>query len=138
MKYMTIICSLLVLNCTLLAQVKPYNLNNCVTKFSMEKTESTNAGYQFWFVNKTFTGDGKTLKLMVAAPGKGMHEEPHKHEEDKFFFILEGEAEFYLDGNTTKVGPYTSLYCPANVMHRIRNAGKTDLKYLVIRQYPLN
>jgi quercetin dioxygenase-like cupin family protein len=35
------------------------------------------------------------------------------------------------------VEPYTSLYCPSNVEHGIRNAGDTELKYLVIKKYEI-
>jgi mannose-6-phosphate isomerase-like protein (cupin superfamily) len=110
-----------------------YTLKNTVNTFSVDKLEKTEAGYQYWFVDKEFL-DGRTLKLSVVAPGKATHE-PHSHSEDEFFFVLEGKAEFYLDGKTTVVGPYTSLYCPSKSQHGIRNAGNTELKYLVIKKY---
>jgi quercetin dioxygenase-like cupin family protein len=55
--------------------------------------------------------------------------------EDEFFFVIEGTAEFYLDGKTKIVGTLTSLYCPSQVMHGIKNVGDTELKYLVIKKY---
>jgi quercetin dioxygenase-like cupin family protein len=112
---------------------KIYTIENCVTEFSMDKTTRTNAGYQFWFADKDFI-DGRTLKMSVVAPHSATHP-PHKHVEDEFFFVLEGTAEFYLDGKTKTAGPYTSFYCPSNVMHGIRNVGDTELKYLVIKKY---
>ena len=72
--------------------------------------------------------------MSVVAPHKSTHA-PHKHIEDEFFFVLEGTAEFYLDGKTITSGPYTSFYCPSNVMHGISNVGDTELKYLVIKKY---
>lgn len=110
-----------------------YTIENSVNTFSMEKAERTEAGYQYWFADKKFI-DGRTLKMSVVKPGKATHE-PHTHAEDEFFFVLEGKAEFYLDGKTVVVGPYTSLYCPPNSTHGIRNAGDTELKYLVIKKY---
>lgn len=112
---------------------KTYTIENSVNEFDMKKTEKTDAGYQYWFADKNFI-DGRTLKMSVVAPGKATHA-PHHHPEDEFFFILEGKAEFYLDGKTRVVGPYTSLYCPSNQEHGIRNAGDTTLKYLVIKKY---
>lgn len=112
---------------------KKYTIENCVTEFSMDKTIKTNAGYQFWFADKDFI-DGRTLKMSVVAPHSATHP-PHKHVEDEFFFILEGTAEFYLDGKTKTAGPYTSFYCPSEIMHGIRNIGDTELKYLVIKKY---
>jgi Mannose-6-phosphate isomerase len=113
-----------------------FNIENCVNEFSPDKTdkiEKTKAGFQYWFANKDFL-DGRTLKMSVVAPGMATHA-PHKHIEDEFFFILEGKAEFYLDGKTKIVGPLTSLYCPSNIEHGIKNAGETELKYLVIKKY---
>jgi len=127
---------------SLLAQNKPdsskvekqYTIENCVTEFSMDKAKKTQVGYQFWFVDPDFI-DGRTLKMSVVAPLSATHP-PHKHIEDEFFFVLEGNAEFYLDGKVKVAGPYTSFYCPSNVEHGIRNDGDTELKYLVIKNYP--
>ena len=111
-----------------------YTIQNCVNTFSREKAEETKAGYQYWFVDRHFAG-GKTLKMSVVRPRSATHA-PHAHPEDEFFFILEGEAEFFLAGETRTVGKNTSLYCPANVEHGIRNVGDVELKYLVIKRYP--
>jgi quercetin dioxygenase-like cupin family protein len=132
---------IIVLN-PLMAQTKPdsarvekqFTIENCVTEFSMDKAEKTKVGYQFWFADRDFI-DGRTLKMSVVAPHSATHP-PHKHVEDEFFFVLEGTAEFYLDGKTKVARPYTSFYCPPNVEHGIRNVGDTELKYLVIKKYP--
>ena len=113
-----------------------YTIENCINKFSIKKTESiekTAAGYQYWFVDPAFA-DGKTLKMSIVAPHSATHP-PHVHGEDEFFFILEGKAELYFKGQWTPAEPYTSFYCPSNVEHGIRNAGDTELKYLVIKKY---
>lgn len=112
---------------------KQFTIENCVTEFSMDKANKTQVGYQFWFADRDFI-DGRTLKMSVVAPHLATHP-PHKHAEDEFFFVLEGTAEFYLDGKTKVAGPYTSFYCPSNVEHGIRNVGDTELKYLVIKKY---
>ena len=112
---------------------KQFTIDNCVNTFSMDNTIKTEVGYQYWFVEKEFL-DGRTLKMSVVAPHKGTHA-PHNHAEDEFFFVLEGEAEFYLDGKTKIAGANTSFYCPANIEHGIKNVGDTELKYLVIKKY---
>lgn len=112
---------------------KQFTIDNCVSEFSMDKTIKTPVGYQFWFADRDFL-DGRTLKMSVVAPHSATHP-PHKHAEDEFFFVLEGTAEFYLDGKTKVAGPYTSFYCPSNVEHGIKNVGDTELKYLVIKKY---
>jgi len=114
---------------------KNFTIDNCVNEFSMDKVEKTKVGYQYWFADKDFL-DGRTLKLSVVAPHSATHL-PHKHIEDEFFFVLEGTAEFYLDGKTKTAEPYTSFYCPSNSEHGIRNIGDTELKYLVIKKYEM-
>lgn len=109
-----------------------YSIENCVNHFELDKATKTKAGYQYWFGDKNFTQEN-TLKMSIVEPGKSTHA-PHHHPEEEFFYILEGSASFYLDGKTVVVGPNTSLYCPSNAEHGISNAGKTDLKYLVIKK----
>ena len=111
-----------------------YRMADCVNEFTMSKIESTKAAYQYWFADKNFV-DGRTIKLSVVGPRLSTHA-PHAHPEDEFFFVLEGKAEFYLNGETKVAGPYTTFYCPSNVTHGIRNVGDSVLKYLVIKKYP--
>ena len=120
------------------AQTKPenntkYTLDNCISKFSMDKTVKTDAGYQFWYFDKNFA-DGKTLKLSVVGPHSATHA-PHTHPEDEMYYILEGKADVYLAGEWRAVEANTSFYCPSNVEHGIRNPGDKELKYLVIKKY---
>jgi mannose-6-phosphate isomerase-like protein (cupin superfamily) len=109
-----------------------YSIENCVNHFELDKATKTKAGYQYWFADKNFTQEN-TLKMSIVEPGKSTHA-PHHHIEEEFFYILEGTAEFFLDGKTVVAGPNTSFYCPSNMEHGISNAGKTDLKYLVIKK----
>lgn len=110
-----------------------FTIENCVSKFDPNNIDSTKVGYQFWFVDKEFL-DGRTLKMSVVKPHAATHA-PHSHAEDEFFFVLEGTAEFYLNGETKVAKPYASFYCPPNSMHGIRNIGDKELKYLVIKKY---
>lgn len=116
--------------------IKKFTIENCVNSLDLNNTIPTKVGYQYWFADKDFL-DGRTLKLSVVAPHQSTHP-PHSHEEDEFFFVLEGTAEFYLNGETAVAGPYTSFYCPSNSEHGISNVGDTELKYLVIKKYNIN
>ena len=109
-----------------------YTIENCVNHFEIDKATKTKVGYQYWFGDKNFTQEN-TLKMSIVEPGKSTHA-PHHHVEEEFFYILEGTAEFYLDGKTKIAGPNTSFYCPSNMEHGIKNVGNTDLKYLVIKK----
>lgn len=110
-----------------------WTIKNCVNQFSMDKAIPTKAGYQYWFADKDFL-NGRTLKLSVIKPHDSTHP-PHKHAEDEFFFVLEGKAQFHLNGDSVIAEPYASFYCPSMSIHSISNAGDTELKYLVIKDY---
>lgn len=115
-------------------QAPAYNIENSVKAFSMDAIEKTTGGYVHWFFDKAFA-QGRTIKLSVVGPRVASHA-PHRHEGHEFFFILEGEAELFLEGQTRRVGPQTALYCAPNSLHGIKNAGDGELKYLVIKDYP--
>jgi mannose-6-phosphate isomerase-like protein (cupin superfamily) len=114
-------------------QNKSWTIDECVNEFNLKDTIGTNIGYQYWFFDKNFI-DGRTLKISVVAPHSATHA-PHKHPEDEFFFVLEGTAEFYLNGKTAVGKQYSAFYCPRNIEHGIINIGDTKLKYLVIKKY---
>jgi len=113
-----------------------YTLENCVNQFNPDSVVKTKVGYQYWFADKQFV-DGRTLKMSVVAPHSATHA-PHRHAEDEFFFVLEGTAEFILNGDSAQVEPYASFYCPPQSLHGTRNVGDTELKYLVIKKYILD
>jgi mannose-6-phosphate isomerase-like protein (cupin superfamily) len=110
-----------------------WNIKNCVNQFDSTKISPTKAGFQYWFADKNFI-NGRTLKMSAVKPHDSTHP-PHKHIEDEFFFILEGTAMLYLNGDSVICKPYTSFYCPSMSLHGLRNAGETVLKYLVIKDY---
>ncbi|MDR2906663.1 MAG: cupin domain-containing protein [Bacteroidales bacterium] len=113
-----------------------WTITNCVTTLDPSKADKTNVGFQFWFADKNFL-DGRTLKMSTVAPRQRVHA-PHQHEEDEFFFVVEGSAKYYLNGDSIVVQPYTTFYAPPFSLHGIANAGDTELKYLVIKKYNLN
>ncbi len=117
------------------AESKKYTIENCINPFNMDKAVKTSVGYQYWFIAQNFLDDGLTVKMSVVGPNQATHA-PHRHAGDETFFVLEGTAQFFLNGKTTTGKAYTSFYCPENSEHGISNAGNTELKYLVIRKYP--
>lgn len=110
-----------------------YSMANCVHPFDPANAEKTAVGYQFWFADAAFA-NGNTVKMSVVGPHLATHP-PHRHAEEEYFFVLEGTAEFYLDGERKKAGAMTLFYCPSWHEHGIRNVGDSELKYLVIKKY---
>ena len=112
-----------------------YTIEDCINQFDMNQSTKTTAGYQYWFIAQNFLKDGLTVKMSVVGPKLATHD-PHRHAGDEIYYVLEGTAQFYLDGKTATGGANTTFYCPENSEHGISNAGNQELKYLVIRKYP--
>lgn len=111
-----------------------YSLENCVKTMTESNMTQKKNGRQFWFVEKTF-GKGLNLKCSEVGPKSARHP-AHSHQAEEIFFILKGQAEFTLRDQHKTVPPNSSMYCPPGVLHGIRNAGDSPLRYLVIRMDP--
>ncbi|MBI4188069.1 MAG: cupin domain-containing protein [Chloroflexi bacterium] len=62
--------------------------------------------------------------------------DPHFHELipvcDHAYYVISGEIAASLSGKEEIVGPDTLIYCPTNVVHALRNVGKSKAKLLRI------
>lgn len=62
-------------------------------------------------------------------------EKLHYHQfAQQVFYILQGEAEFLIDGQEYKIQSGESIHIKPNQVHRISNPGDVDLQFLVISQ----
>ena len=76
------------------------------------------------------TGGAYTMFVNVTAPGGGPP--PHWHDnEDEWFYVVEGRAEFFQDGVWTEVPAGTAVFMPRGTVHAFRNAGDTPLKQII-------
>jgi mannose-6-phosphate isomerase-like protein (cupin superfamily) len=80
-----------------------------------------------------FDGPTDQLKSMTAGslmlkPGMEPHP-PHQHPEEEMMVIAEGNGEIVVEGNKSKVGPGSMMYCAAGKLHGIVNTGKTPLLF---------
>jgi quercetin dioxygenase-like cupin family protein len=58
---------------------------------------------------------------------------PHTHDDHvDSFFVLDGEAEFFVEGETYLAGPGSYVAAPAGVEHGFRNVGAGELRMLNI------
>jgi quercetin dioxygenase-like cupin family protein len=56
---------------------------------------------------------------------------PHTHDDHvDSFYVLEGEAEFTVSGETFRAGPGSWVSAPSGVEHGFGNAGHGDLRLL--------
>ena len=99
--------------------------------FSDDKIESADSGWVYWFVRESQT-EKLNLKMTYVDKQTELHP-PHKHSEREIYYIMEGQAEVFLDGKTKVIGPNSSMFCPPNILHGIKRANDQPLKYLVIK-----
>ncbi len=107
-----------------------YNLDNCITVFSDGKIDPAKTGWFFWFAPTLLT-KGMSLKMTYVDKLTGTHP-PHQHEKEEILYLLEGEAEVHINGETRIIGPNTGIYYPGNSSHCIKRINDQPIKYLVV------
>ena len=66
------------------------------------------------------TGEQFTAFLSTSPPGGGAG--PHYHEhEDEWFYIVEGQVSFFLNGSWTELCPGDCVYSPRGSVHAFKN-----------------
>ncbi len=88
-------------------------------------------GFVKVYVSEAIGAKKLRIHLSVVGPHRKPHE-PHQHDGEEIFFILEGEGKVIVGNKEYKVGPMTAVFIPPNVFHGIENTGDKPLKYLVI------
>jgi uncharacterized cupin superfamily protein len=95
------------------------------------KREHAN-GFAMPFVNEACGAHQLAMHVSVIAPGRAAHE-PHAHAGEEIIYVIEGTAEIRMGDEVQIVGPNTAVFCPEQILHGIRNAGETPIRYLIIR-----
>jgi quercetin dioxygenase-like cupin family protein len=75
------------------------------------------------------TGGKYTVFTITTPPGSGPPPHYHNHE-DEWFYVLEGQVEFLLDGAWKKVPVGAHIFIPRSKVHTFRNCGEQQLKML--------
>jgi quercetin dioxygenase-like cupin family protein len=62
----------------------------------------------------------------------GQQQAPHLHHgRDKCYYIVEGEAEFTIDGETQRLAAGELAWAAAGLVHGVRNVGTSRLTMLI-------
>jgi quercetin dioxygenase-like cupin family protein len=73
------------------------------------------------------------LEVLDLHFGPGFSVDRHVHDDHAdCFYVLEGEAEFTLNGEVIHAGAGTWVTAPTGIPHGFRNAGEGDLRILNI------
>ena len=77
--------------------------------------------------------EGLSVKQELMPPGTREKLHFHHHAQ-QFFYILKGEAKFYVSGDRIKVKEGQGLLIEAGTRHYIANESGADLEFLVTSQ----
>jgi quercetin dioxygenase-like cupin family protein len=94
-------------------------------------------GHSLWLAGELYTEKavgketGGAFALAEATTPAGGGPPPHiHHREDEAIYVLEGELEFMVEGETIKAGAGSFLYVPRGTLHTYRNVGTGPARYL--------
>lgn len=82
-----------------------------------------------------YTGKHSQLVVMSLKVGEEIGEEVHKST-DQMFFVVDGEGEAIVGGETFGFDEHDVLFVPAGTKHNIKNSGDEDLKLYTIYSPP--
>lgn len=103
--------------------------------------EKDSAEHYFWGENCdswVFVDSAGLSVKQERMPG-GTREKLHFHSQaQQFFFILQGSATFYLEGEKVEVSTQKGLLIEPNTKHFIANETDESLEFLVISQPTTN
>jgi len=89
-----------------------------------------------FFRRAVYTGEHSQLMLM-SIPENGELREEKREDTDKILFIVNGRAKSILNGRAREVKKNDVIFVPAGNLHNLTNAGKHELKLIVIYSPPL-
>src|SRR5215471_10091417 len=108
------------------------------TVFAWEgfKAEPTRTGARReCFDAPTATLDRFAAHVTTLNPGEAPHP-GHRHPEEELMIVKEGTLEAVQNDKTLRVGPGGMIFEASNEYHSVRNIGKTQAVYYVIKWVP--
>jgi mannose-6-phosphate isomerase-like protein (cupin superfamily) len=92
--------------------------------------DHTGARPDKFFKSTLFQSPRLLLGLNCLEPGQIQHAHVHV-DQDKFYFVLEGQGTFVVGAETSEAGPGMVIWAPAGVDHGVTNTGEGRLVLLV-------
>lgn len=119
---------------TLAQSQKPLMKSSVFDWNSIEaKTTKTGARRDF-FEAPTATTDQLECHVTTLNPGEAPHA-GHQHPEEELIIIKEGTIEAMQNGKAKLAGPGSIIFEASNELHGLRNVGKTQATYFVIKWF---
>lgn len=82
-----------------------------------------------------YTGEHSQIVAMSIPMGGDIGEEVHPTT-DQMLFIIDGDAEAVLNGESRRLEEHDVVFVPAGTMHNIKSVGDEDLKLFTVYAPP--
>ena len=56
----------------------------------------------------------------------------HEHQQEELYYLIHGEGEIELDGETRALTEGEAVYVPSGKTHNLRNPGRRDMTFLFV------
>ncbi len=90
-----------------------------------------------WIINQQTLSSQQLGMAIMDAPGGSVVRPCHGHKDvEEVLFILEGQGEAWIDGDTAPFKAGDAVLLPANSKHQVRNTGKGNLRTCSIFAHP--
>ena len=87
-------------------------------------------GITSYLLVSEITTDARQLTTTLVEMKPEGFQHLHSHEQEQCYFIIEGEGEMNVGGETAKVNPGDCIFIPSNEQHGLKNTGSDVLRYL--------
>ena len=96
-------------------------------------------GRDMWRLITSETVGAKILTVLIVCIQPGAEELPcHSHEAEEAAYIVQGEGEFWIDGQTGSFTTGDTLWFPNGSKHTVRNTGSEVLQAVCMYSPPMH
>lgn len=111
--------------------IKDYSMKDCMIPFNPTLLTEKGNEKTLWYLTKEMSAGGLNARLCIVSDSDLPEDDGYPGQE--VYFILEGQAEVSLNGESRVISSLSSFYCPPGSKHSIRKVGNGVLKYIVTR-----
>lgn len=100
--------------------------------FELAGVNHIEAGPAYSTANGSLVSGERIMMGLMHMP-KGTGARPHSHPNEQWIYVVEGTVEAEVAGVTSKAGPGTLVYIPANAVHRVVATPERDVVFLTAK-----
>ena len=100
--------------------------------FNMAKVNQLKGGPDYSSAQGSVV-EGDKIIVGFMRMAKGTHADPHKHPNEQWVYVIQGEIEATVDGKTTTAKAGDVIYFPSNAVHSTRIISDEDVVFFTCK-----